>query len=145
MGIVKWLFRLFNRVRVALRSWRRTRPFWAAVWTALGGWIIFYLPLAPVNMLLHIGLGGYAGLSMGAILMAMALFMLFAPSQRHIAGVISCILGIASFPLTNLGGFFVGMFFAILGGSMAFGWMPKKPEPKWRWFRRIKSLEVSEP
>ncbi|MCD0451789.1 DUF6114 domain-containing protein [Actinocorallia sp. API 0066] len=123
--------------RLAFRAWRRRRPLWAAIWTALGGFVIFYLPLAPVGKLLHVGVGGMGGLAVGAILMAMALFMAFLPDQRHVAGVITCILGVVSFPLTNLGGFFVGMGLAVLGGSMAFGWLPNKPQRKWRMFRRV--------
>ncbi|TWF91573.1 DUF6114 domain-containing protein [Kitasatospora viridis] len=115
--------------------------FWAAVWTALGGFIIFYLPLAPISAMLHVGLGGITGMAGGAILMALALLMLLIPSQRYTAGVIAVLVGVASFPLTNLGGFFVGMFLAVLGGAMAVGWMPAKPARRWRRFRRIRTEE----
>ncbi|AUG80910.1 hypothetical protein CFP65_6246 [Kitasatospora sp. MMS16-BH015] len=126
-----------RRARLAYRRWRRTRPFWAAVWTALGGFVIFYLPLAPVTALLHVGLGGIAGMAGGAILMALALLMLLIPSQRYTAGIITVIVGVASFPLTNLGGFFVGMLCSVLGGVMAVGWMPAKPaRASWRRRRR---------
>ncbi|MFJ5229567.1 DUF6114 domain-containing protein [Kitasatospora sp. NPDC088391] len=116
-----------NRARLALRRWRRTRPFWAAFWTALGGFVILYLPLAPVGKLLHVGIGGISGMAAGAILMALAGLILLLPGQRFTAGIIAVIVGVASFPLSNLGGFFVGMFLAVLGGSMAMGWMPEKP------------------
>ncbi|GAB3667716.1 hypothetical protein GCM10027589_33790 [Actinocorallia lasiicapitis] len=139
-----------RRLRQASRRFRRTRPFWAAVWTIAGGTIIFYLPYAPPGMLLHIGVGGIGGLACGAIIAVMGLFMMFLPSQRHVAGAIAGILGVASFPLTNLGGLFVGMLLSILGGSMAFGWMPEKPERKRRLFRKLPAtatpaLEVAEP
>ncbi|MFE0461937.1 DUF6114 domain-containing protein [Kitasatospora sp. NPDC058965] len=125
-----------NRARLAWRRWRRTRPFWAAIWTALGGLVILFLPLAPLGQLLHVGIGGISGMAGGAILMALALLMLVLPGQRYTAGVIAVIVGVASFPLTNLGGFFVGMFLAILGGSMAVGWMPQKPSGRRRLFGR---------
>ncbi|MER5638883.1 DUF6114 domain-containing protein [Kitasatospora sp. NPDC002227] len=134
-----------RRARLAFRGWRRTRPFWAAVWTALGGFVIFYLPLAPVTALLHVGLGGITGMAGGAILMALALLMLLLPSQRYTAGIITVIVGVASFPLTNLGGFFVGMFCSVLGGVMAVGWMPAKPARKWRRLRRIAAAEAAAP
>ncbi|MFI5530384.1 DUF6114 domain-containing protein [Kitasatospora sp. NPDC051853] len=117
----------FTRARHSLRRWRRTRPFWAAVWTALGGFVILYLPLAPISQILHVGVGGITGMAGGAILMALAGLMLLIPSQRHTAGVVAVIVGVASFPLSNLGGFFVGMFLSVLGGSMAVGWLPEKP------------------
>ncbi|WP_219092088.1 DUF6114 domain-containing protein [Streptomyces sp. JJ38] len=126
-----------TRGRSAFRRWRRTRPFWSAVWTGLGGFIIFFLPMAPLGKILQVGIGGIAGMAGGIVLMAMALLMLALPGQRHTAGVIAVIAGVASFPLSNLGGFFVGMFLAVLGGSMAFGWLPEKPARRWRRFRRV--------
>ncbi|MCZ7417705.1 DUF6114 domain-containing protein [Streptomyces sp. WMMC897] len=126
-----------TRGRSAFRRWRRTRPFWSAVWTGLGGFVIFFLPMAPLGKILQVGIGGVAGMAGGVVLMAMALLMLALPGQRHTAGVIAVIAGVASFPLSNLGGFFVGMFLAVLGGSMAFGWLPEKPARGWRRFRRV--------
>ncbi|MFB7237688.1 MULTISPECIES: DUF6114 domain-containing protein [unclassified Streptomyces] len=113
--------------RAAFRRWRRTRPFWATVWTALGGFVIFFLPMAPLGKILQVGVGGIAGMAGGVVLMAMALLMLLLPGQRHTAGVIAVIAGVASFPLSNLGGLFVGMVLSVLGGSMAFAWLPEKP------------------
>ncbi|MFJ5921547.1 DUF6114 domain-containing protein [Kitasatospora sp. NPDC092948] len=130
-----------DRARLAVRRWRRTRPFWAALWTALGGLVILYLPLAPVAKILHVGIGGVSGMAAGAILIALALLILLLPGQRYTAGVIAVIVGVASFPLSNLGGFFVGMFLAVLGGSMAVGWMPEKPARR-RWLRRNRPAET---
>ncbi|WP_411110322.1 DUF6114 domain-containing protein [Streptomyces sp. c-19] len=113
--------------RAAFRRWRRTRPFWATVWTGLGGFVIFLLPMAPLGKILQVGVGGIAGMAGGVVLMAMALLMLLLPGQRHSAGVIAVIAGVASFPLSNLGGLFVGMVLSVLGGSMAFAWLPEKP------------------
>ncbi|WP_405852320.1 DUF6114 domain-containing protein [Streptomyces sp. NBC_00090] len=116
-----------HRARRAFRRWRRTRPFWAAVWTGAGGFVVFFLPMAPLGKILQVGVGGIAGMAGGVVLMAMALLILLLPGQRHTAGVIAVIAGVASFPLSNLGGLFVGMFLSVLGGSMAFAWLPEKP------------------
>ncbi|MCX5389381.1 DUF6114 domain-containing protein [Streptomyces sp. NPDC006482] len=113
--------------RRAFRHWRRTRPFWAAVWTGAGGFVIFFLPMAPLGKILQVGVGGIAGMAGGVVLMAMALLILLLPGQRHTAGVIAVIAGVASFPLSNLGGLLVGMVLSVLGGSMAFAWLPEKP------------------
>ncbi|MFI8826243.1 DUF6114 domain-containing protein [Streptomyces sp. NPDC053431] len=121
-----------RRVRLAFRRWRRTRPFWAALWTGLGGFVIFFLPMAPLGKILQIGVGGIAGMAGGVVLMALALLILLLPGQRHTAGVVAVIAGVASFPLSNLGGLFVGMFLAVLGGSMAFSWLPEKPARRLR-------------
>ncbi|MGY3335065.1 hypothetical protein ACVW0K_001164 [Streptomyces filamentosus] len=115
------------RARRAFRVWRRTRPFWAALWIALGGFVIFFLPMAPLGKILQVGVGGIAGMAGGVVIMAMALLVLFLPGQRHTAGTIAVIAGVASFPLSNLGGLFVGMALSVLGGAMAFGWLPEKP------------------
>ncbi|MGW8364444.1 DUF6114 domain-containing protein [Streptomyces wedmorensis] len=119
-----------HRARLAFRRWRRTRPFWAALWTATGGFVIFFLPMAPLGKILQVGVGGIAGMAGGVVLMAMALLILLLPGQRHTAGTIAVIAGVASFPLSNLGGLFVGMILSVLGGSMAFGWLPEKPSGK---------------
>ncbi|MFJ5832126.1 DUF6114 domain-containing protein [Streptomyces sp. NPDC093089] len=116
-----------HRARRAFRRWRRTRPFWAALWTGTGGFVIFFLPMAPLGKILQVGVGGIAGMAGGVVIMAMALLVLLLPSQRHTAGVIAVIAGVASFPLSNLGGLFVGMILSVLGGSMAFAWLPEKP------------------
>ncbi|GAA4657109.1 hypothetical protein GCM10023347_04360 [Streptomyces chumphonensis] len=130
-----------RRARTAFRRWRRTRPFWGALWTGLGGFVILFLPMAPLGKILQVGVGGIAGMAGGVLLMAMALLILLMPGQRHTAGVIAVIAGVASFPLSNLGGFVVGMVLAVLGGSMAFGWLPERPARRWRRFRRLPAAE----
>ncbi|MGW8540317.1 hypothetical protein G6W47_08005 [Streptomyces sp. CAI-21] len=116
------------RARTAFRTWRRSRPFWGALWTGLGGFVILFLPLAPLGRILQVGIGGVAGMAAGALLMAMALLILLMPGQRYAAGIVTVVVGVASFPLTNLGGLVIGMVLAVLGGSMAFGWLPERPE-----------------
>ncbi|MGN0121174.1 MAG: DUF6114 domain-containing protein [Streptomyces albidoflavus] len=116
------------RARTTFRTWRRSRPFWGALWTGLGGFVILFLPLAPLGRILQVGIGGVAGMAAGALLMAMALLILLMPGQRYAAGIVAVVVGVASFPLTNLGGLVIGMVLAVLGGSMAFGWLPERPE-----------------
>ncbi|WP_405185202.1 DUF6114 domain-containing protein [Streptomyces albidoflavus] len=121
------------RARTAFRTWRRSRPFWGALWTGLGGFVILFLPLAPLGRILQVGIGGVAGMAAGALLMAMALLILLMPGQRYAAGIVAVVVGVASFPLTNLGGLVIGMVLAVLGGSMAFGWLPERPERRAGW------------
>jgi len=123
--------------RAAFRRFRRTRPFWASIWTFLGGFIIFEIPLTSIGRIVKTGLPGVGGTAIGVLLMLMAIFLLVSPAQRFIVAVVAAILALASFPISNLGGFFFGMFFALVGASMAFGWMPEKPQKKYRRFRRI--------
>lgn len=141
--VAGWLLpRLALRFYQGFRGFRRTRPFYGAVWIAFGGLVLFYLTKSPPKYLPHIGVGGIYGMGAGVALWLIAVLVLALPSQRYVGGAIAVVLGVVSFPLSNLGGFFLGMFFSVLGGSMAFGWMPKKPEKKRRWFRRIPSAAV---
>ena len=119
------------------RAFRRTRPFWAVLWCCLGGFTIAYAAYGPINIIIHAGLAGIFGLGLGAAIMALALIMLALPSQRYVVSVLIAVMGVASFPLSNLGGFFFGMFFSVLGASMGFAWMPEKPAKKWHRLRRI--------
>jgi hypothetical protein len=43
-------------------------------------------------------------------------------------GIAGIELGIVSFPASNLGGFLLGMLLAIIGGALAFAWVPADPE-----------------
>ncbi|WP_234312324.1 DUF6114 domain-containing protein [Streptomyces griseus] len=133
------------RARRAFRVWRRTRPFWAALWIGLGGFVIFFLPMAPLGRILQVGVGGIAGMAGGVVIMAMALLVLFLPGQRHTAGTIAVIAGVASFPLSNLGGLFAGMALSVLGGAMAFGWLPEKPARRRGLLRRDRATAGGTP
>jgi Family of unknown function (DUF6114) len=48
--------------------------------------------------------------------------------HRVFYGIASIVLGIVSFPASNLGGFFIGMLLAIIGGSIGFAWTPVEPD-----------------
>ena len=48
--------------------------------------------------------------------------------HRVFYGVAGVVLGVASFPASNLGGFFLCMLLAIVGGSIAFAWAPAAAE-----------------
>lgn len=108
------------------RRFRESRPFWAALFVLFAGLEIAFLPFGPTNDLVHAGKGTFVALAIAGIILLMGLAIMFAPSQRLIAGVIAVAAGVASLPLSNLGGLVVGMIAAIIGGSMAFGWVPDK-------------------
>lgn len=115
----------------ALRQWflafRRTRPFWGGLWMILGGWAILRFAMIPLRLLTRFGFSGFAGYFLGGGLIAFGLVCWFLPSNRRIVGVLAVCFAIVSLVESNLGGFFVGMFFGVLGGCMAFGWGEKKP------------------
>ena len=115
------------------REFRWSRPFWGALFIGAGALVIGALPLGPTNSLLHIGYGLFAGEVCALVLLAMAGLILFVPSQRILASILAVLAALAAFPLSNLGGFIIGTLLGVLGGSLAFGWVPDKrprePDP----------------
>ncbi|MER0444504.1 DUF6114 domain-containing protein [Streptomyces sp. Edi4] len=112
--------------RAALRAWRRTRPFWAGLLLVLGGLELLLVPLAPLTILLSLGLGGIAAIGIGIALVVAGLFLWLLPHTRHYVSINALILSVLSFAATNLGGFLAGMALGIAGSAMGFGWTPKK-------------------
>jgi len=107
-------------------SFRRTRPFWGAVWMIVAGIWILRLSQVGVAVAVHGGVSASGGYIAGGGLLACGLLALFVPSQRYVSGIIGVLLAVASLIISNLGGFFVGMALGIIGGGMVFGWGPKK-------------------
>ncbi|MFC0597699.1 DUF6114 domain-containing protein [Streptomyces palmae] len=108
----------------AFRDWRRSRPFWAGVWTLLAGVELLSIPLAPLSLLIHEGVAGVSGVLMGAFLILLGISLWVAPGYRIFAGVAALVFAVASLVLSNLGGFLVGFLLGVLGGSMAVSWVP---------------------
>ncbi|WP_211265432.1 DUF6114 domain-containing protein [Actinacidiphila oryziradicis] len=113
------------------RAWRRSRPFWAGVWTLLSGLEILSIPLAPVDLMIHEGIAGVSGLLMGIFLVILGLTMWLAPDHRVFAGIASLIFAVASLVLSNFGGFLIGFLLGILGGAMAVSWVQDHPDDRY--------------
>ena len=114
--------------------WRRSRPFWAGLWTLLAAlelWSIPFLQPLLVQHKLNIKIAGIAGVSTMAItpaLLMMAAAMWFAPGYRIFAGVFTLICALLSMVVSNFGGFLLGMLLGVFGGGLAFSWQPKLTE-----------------
>ncbi len=113
--------------RERFRRFRWTRPFWGGLLVLFAGLVIGYIPLGPIAVIVHAGVGGVAGFACALILIAMGLFIWFGQSQRLLAAIVAVVVSLASFPLSNFGGFIVGMMSGIIGGCLTFGWVPDKP------------------
>jgi hypothetical protein len=120
------------------RAWRRGRPFAAGLLMILAGLELLGIPLSGVlsrgmiKMVIYIGIGGVFGILIGVLLITAGIAIWVHPVQRVFYGVAGVVLGIASFPASNLGGFFLCMLLACIGGSIAFAWTPGArplPEP----------------
>jgi hypothetical protein len=119
----------FKKARGSFRRWRRTRPFWGGALVIEGGAIIPLVPLAPLSIMVHVGMAAVSGVAIGMILIVAGLFFWFAPQQRMFIAIVTTICSLASFVTSNLGGLGFGMLLGLIGSSMAFGWRPH-PESK---------------
>ncbi|WP_459183050.1 DUF6114 domain-containing protein, partial [Streptomyces sp.] len=126
-----------GNVRRNFRDWRRSRPFWAGVWTLLAGVEILSIPLAPLALLVHEGIAGVSGELMGVFMVILGLTMWFSPGHRVFAGIATLIFSVASLVLSNFGGFVIGFFLGIIGGAMALSWIsdgpPRRGQPVPDW------------
>jgi hypothetical protein len=115
------------------RAWRRSRPFWGGLLLVLSGLELFALPLSGVlvhgaiKLVIYIGIGGVFGVLIGALLIVAGLVTWYNPVHKTFYGIAGIVLGIASFPASNLGGMFIGMLLALIGGAIAFAWTPVEP------------------
>ncbi|MDF3144329.1 MULTISPECIES: DUF6114 domain-containing protein [unclassified Streptomyces] len=121
----------FTHRRTQFRAWRGTRPFWAGLFVMLGGLPIAYFPYANLQIG-HLTLamqtaGGSSSLIIGVLLVVLGFTLWFQKHVRTFAGVAAILLALVSIPLSNLGGFLIGFFFALIGGAMAVSWAPGAP------------------
>ena len=116
--------------RARWQAWRRSRPFWGGLLLIVAGVELVLLPLSGVlvhgglKLVIYIGIGGVFGVLIGALLIAAGTALLVNPVHRSFYGIAGIIGGIASFPASNLGGFFLGMLLAIVGGALGYAWTP---------------------
>ncbi|MET9395741.1 DUF6114 domain-containing protein [Streptomyces sp. NPDC006624] len=122
----------FTRLRRRFRDWRGTRPFWAGLFTILGGVPIAYFPYATLKLgtmsLTMATTAGAGSLIIGLLLITLGLTMWFQHATRVFAGVASIILALVSLVVSNIGGFVIGFLMAMLGGALAISWAPGRAE-----------------
>ncbi|NEY34610.1 hypothetical protein GTU99_20805 [Streptomyces sp. PRKS01-65] len=123
----------FARLRLRFRDWRGSRPFWAGLFTLLGGVPIAYFPYATLQLgTMSITMSTTAGagsLIIGVLLITLGLTMWFQAATRVFAGVAAIVLALVSLVISNIGGFLVGFLLALVGGALAVSWAPGRPEP----------------
>ena len=123
----------FSKARQAFRNWRHSRPFWGGLLVLLAGLPIIYFPYANLNigtLSLHLATSaGAASLLIGLLMMALGVSAWFQPHVRVFAGIAALVLALVSIPMSNLGGFGMGLIPGLLGGTLLCSWAPLK-EPK---------------
>ncbi|MEE1804706.1 DUF6114 domain-containing protein [Streptomyces sp. NPDC101062] len=121
----------FTYWRLRFRGWRGTRPFWAGLFTLFSGFPIAYFPYAELkigNLTMAMATTAGAGsLIIGVLLVTLGLTMWFHSIVRVFAGVATIMLSLVSIPVSNIGGFFIGFLFALIGGALSISWAPGVP------------------
>lgn len=115
-------------LRAPFRDWRRSQPFWAGLFVMFGDAVLILIPLAPLPIMLEIGMAAIAGVALGLVLIIGGLSFWLMPSQRVVVAAITAACSVFSLVASNLGGFVVGMMAGVVGSCMAFGWSPDKAE-----------------
>ncbi|MFI5802121.1 DUF6114 domain-containing protein [Streptomyces sp. NPDC051561] len=122
----------FHYWRLRFRAWRGVRPFWAGLFTIIGGVPIMYFPYNDLKMgaltLTMATTAGAGSLIIGVLLVTLGLTMWYHSIVRVFAGVAAILLALVSIPVSNIGGFLVGFLFALMGGAMSIAWAPDKPK-----------------
>ncbi|MER6448009.1 hypothetical protein DEJ51_23240 [Streptomyces venezuelae] len=112
-------------------AWSGRRPFWAGLFTLLGGLPIAYFPYADLRLgnitLAMATTGGAGALIIGVLLITLGLALWFQATIRVFAGVAAILLALVSIPVSNLGGFFIGFSLSMVGGALALAWAPGQP------------------
>ncbi|MEO3781000.1 DUF6114 domain-containing protein [Micromonospora sp. B11E3] len=110
------------------RRWRRTRPFWGGLFTALAGLEIFSTTQMSLGGLtFQMGPSGFLSWLIPAILIACGMLMWFTPQQRMFYAIVGSVTAVFSLIGVNLGGFFVGLLLGMVGSALGFAWVPRRP------------------
>ncbi|HWD61172.1 MAG TPA: DUF6114 domain-containing protein [Humibacter sp.] len=112
----------------AFVAWYRRRPFIGGVLTALGGIEMFFSGQLDIGHLhVQVGIEGFQATVIPIVLVVLGVLAMLMPQHRIFYGVIALVVAVYSLIGVNLGGFFVGMILASVGGVMIVSWAPRKP------------------
>jgi len=112
--------------RSAFWRWRHARPFWGGLLVVLGGAEMFLTVMAPLPVILHVGMDGLASYLVPILIVVLGLLLIFSPGQRLFYSLVAAILALGSWLTSNLGGFVIGLLLAVVGSALAFAWSPTK-------------------
>ncbi|MEV5822901.1 DUF6114 domain-containing protein [Micromonospora haikouensis] len=109
------------------RRWRRARPFWGGLFTALAGLEIFSTTQMSLSGLsFQMGPTGFLSWLIPVILVACGMLMWFSPQQRMFYAIVGAVTAVFSLIGVNLGGFFVGLLLGMVGSALGFAWVPAR-------------------
>lgn len=113
--------------RARFRTWRRRRPFWGGLLTALGGVELFFSGQLDIGKIhVQLGIEGLQATIIPILLVLLGALVIAMPAHRLFYGIIALAVAVYSLVGVNLGGFFVGMLLSCVGGVLTVAWMPPK-------------------
>lgn len=120
----------FGQAWRGFRRWRRARPFWGGLFTALAGLEIFgTTQMSLGGLTFQMGPTGFLSWLIPVILFACGMLMWFSPPQRLFYAIVAAVTAVYSLIGVNLGGFFLGLLFGMVGSALGFAWVPAKTPP----------------
>ncbi|MDQ1131114.1 DUF6114 domain-containing protein [Microbacterium sp. SORGH_AS_0888] len=110
------------------REWARRRPLVGGVLVALGGAEMFGSSQLDIgNLHIQLGIEGLQATVIPIALVLLGVLAIAMPAHRIFYGVIALVVAVYSLVGVNLGGFFIGMLLASVGGIIVVSWMPRPP------------------
>ncbi|HYS70968.1 MAG TPA: DUF6114 domain-containing protein [Thermoplasmata archaeon] len=100
-----------------------SRPLLSFAFTLAGGLLVLGGGLYFLAFPTTFGFLPPVGIACGTLLLVAAILLYYRPAQHSVWGILVLVFGIAS--LVNLGGFVLGMTFAVVGGALALAWTPE--------------------
>jgi hypothetical protein len=120
----------FTRIRHWFRDWRHRRPFWGGLLAILAGLPILYFPYAHLSVggltFAMATTGGAGSLIIGVLMIVLGISAWLQPTSRIFSGVATILLALVSIPVSNLGGFGMGLVPGLIGGGLIASWAPLK-------------------
>lgn len=115
--------------RARFRAWRRSRPFWGGLLTALGGVEMFFSGQLDIGKIrVQLGIEGLQATIIPILLVVLGVLVIAMPAHRIFYGIIALAVAVYSLVGVNLGGFFIGMLLSCVGGVLTVAWMPAKAD-----------------
>lgn len=112
--------------RVRFADWRRDRPFWGGIVLTLAGLVIAIVPLElAIRFSMVTNYVVVAGTLFAVPVALSGVFSIVRPQYAVYSGVVGIAFSITSI-VGALGGFGIGTFLGMLGGSLCIAWVPEK-------------------
>lgn len=113
----------------AFIAWCRKRPSIGGLLMVLAGLEMFFSGQLNVGtMHVQVGIEGFQATIIPIVLALAGVLATLMPQHRIFYGVIGLVVAVYSLVGVNLGGFFVGMLLAAVGGVLIVSWMPRKAD-----------------